>query len=70
MSAEKSTHSLDKQATPIESEHVEVLPVEPPRNEKYDSHGATDLETGDGGAYSTVGLSSSIVLGGAVSNKK
>lgn len=61
MSAEKSTQSLDKQVTPTETEHVEVLPVESPHSEKYDHHGAKDLETGDGGAYSTVSLTHAIV---------
>lgn len=56
MSAEKSTHSLDKQVTPTETEHVEVLPTESTHNETYDNHGATDVETGDGGAYSAVSL--------------
>lgn len=57
MSGEKYTHSLDKQVTPTETEHVEVLPIESTHSEKYDNHGPTDLETGDGGAYSTVSLS-------------
>lgn len=61
MSVEKSTNSLDKQATATETEHVEVLPMESPHGEKYDNHGATDLETGDGGAYSTVSLYHSVV---------
>ena len=57
MSAEKSTHSLDKQVTPPETEHVEVLPAKSTHNEKYNNNGETDVETGDGGAYSAVSLS-------------
>lgn len=68
MSAEKSTQSLDKQVTPTETEHIEVRPIESPHDEKYDNHGATDLETGDGGAYSTASLSYSPVLNRAMSN--
>ncbi|ELR04919.1 hypothetical protein VC83_02808 [Pseudogymnoascus destructans] len=57
MSAEKSTQSLDKQVTPTEASHVEVRPIESPHNEKYDNHEATDLQTGDGVAYSTHSVS-------------
>lgn len=69
MSAEKYTHSLDKQVTPTETEHVEVLPTKSPHSEKYANHGATDLETGDGGAYSTVSLPYSIFPDCAMSDK-
>ena len=56
MSAEKLPNDLDKSITPTEAEHVEVLAVDPADSENPRHDGSTDLETGDGGAYSTVSL--------------
>jgi hypothetical protein len=54
MSVEKLPNDLNKTVTPTETEHVEVLPVDSADSEKYHNDRPKDLETADGGAYSTV----------------